>query len=121
MVAASNIRVLENPLVSASANLTHYFRLVRVRAIAQTKSIIITPATNHSFTAASAASCTAETTTPVSDLSYDIGDDVSITPTDWTLCFTQRGLVHQAVLFSLHSQTGVRTIEVALGGGVEIQ
>jgi prepilin-type N-terminal cleavage/methylation domain-containing protein len=121
LVAVSNIKVLENPLVSASANLTHYFRLVRVRAIAQTRSIIVTPTSNHTFTAAAASSCTSATTTPVSDLALDIGNNVSITPINWTLCFTQRGLVHQATLFTLHSQTGVRTIEVALGGGVEIQ
>ncbi len=121
MVAVSNIKVLENPLVSAAANLSQYFRLVRVRAIAQTRSIIVEPTSQHRLTASAAANCTSETLTPIDELELDIGDDVSLGSTDWSVCFTQRGLVHAAALFTLSSETGIRTVEIALGGGVQIR
>lgn len=121
LVAASNLKVLENPLVSGAANLSHYLRLVRVRAIAQTKSITVSASSTHRLIASSAANCDAATTTPLSDLILELDDEVSISPIDWEVCFTQRGLVQDAVQFTLSSDSGVRTVEIALGGGVEIQ
>lgn len=120
-VAVSNLKVLENPLVSTSANLSHYFRLVRVRAIAQTRAIRVRPSSSHHLVAEAGTSCSATTFSNLSDLSLDIDDDVAVSPTNWVACFTQRGLVHDYVTFNVYSQEGTRTVEIALGGGVKIQ
>ena len=121
LVALSNLNVLENPLVSSTASLSHYFRLVRVRAIAQTRSIKVTPDSATRLSASTAANCSATTFTPLSDLTFDLGDDVSLGSIDWSGCFNQRGLANQSVLFTLQSASGSNSVEVALGGGVEIQ
>lgn len=120
-LAIANLRPLENPLVSASANLSHHFRLVRVRAIAQTRSIRIAPSSNSSISASTAANCSAETFTPITELSLDLGDDVYFGDVGWSACFNQRGLVHESVSFPLESESGTRTVEIALGGGVRIK
>jgi len=120
-VAISNLKVLESPLISASSNLTHFFRLVRVRAIAQTRAIKVTPSSTNYLTASTAANCSETSFTPLPELFLDIGEDVSISDTSWSVCFTQRGLVDDSVSFSMSSATGSKTVEVALGGGIRIQ
>ena len=120
-VAVTNIHTLENPLVSTSSNMSHYFRLVRVRAIAQTRSIRIAPGSAYHLEAGTASNCEAETFEPLSELDFDLDEDVRLGSTDWSVCFTQRGLVHQAVAFVLTGDNGSRTVEIALGGGVNIE
>lgn len=120
-VMMTNINTLENPLISSSSNLSHYFRLVRVRAIAQTRSILITPQSSRTLGAASAKNCDEETFTTMDDSSFELDPGVTLSSTDWEICFTQRGLVQQAVTFDITADNGTRTVEVALGGGVRIQ
>jgi len=120
-VAVSNLRVLENPLVSSSANLAHYLRLVRVRAVAQTRSIKVHPTSVHHIIAESGASCTGNTFTPISNLTLNLGNDVALSSIDWSVCYTPRGLVNDSAIFQIGSNTGTRTVEIALGGGVKIQ
>jgi prepilin-type N-terminal cleavage/methylation domain-containing protein len=120
-VAVSNITVLENPLASASANLTHYFRLVRSRAISQTRSIRITPNTSNTLIAESATSCSDSTFSPINDLSLDLGTKVRFGSTNWSACFTQRGLAHAYTTFTVTSSGNTKTVQIALGGGVKIQ
>jgi Tfp pilus assembly protein FimT len=120
-VAVSNITVLENPLASASSNLTHYIRLVRSRSISQTRSIKISPGSANTLQAESAKSCADTTFSPVSDLSLDLGNKVAFGSTSWTACFTQRGLADAYTTFTLTSAGQTKTVQIALGGGVKIQ
>ncbi len=120
-VAITNIRVLENPLTNASANLTHYFRLVRARAISQTRSIVISPSSTKRLTAKSALSCDATSFTAVNDLALDLDDDVQFGSTNWEVCFNQRGLADAYTKFSLKSTNNNKIVEIALGGGVKIE
>lgn len=120
-VGVSNISILENPLASASANLTHHFRLVRSRAISQTRSIKVTPSSTTTLAAESAANCNETTFTPVTDLALDLGDEVHFGTTDWSACFTQRGLANEYVTFTVIGSGHTKTVQIALGGGVKIQ
>jgi len=120
-VAFTNVGALENPLVSTSSNMSHYFRLVRVRAIAQTRSIRIAPSSAYRLEAGTASNCEAEAFEPLGELDFDLDEEVRLGSTEWEVCFTQRGLVHQAVAFELSGDNGTRTVEIALGGGVHIE
>lgn len=120
-VAIINLKELDSPLVTSAANLGHYFRLARVQAIAQTKSILIQPESNKQLSAATASNCAAEEFTAIDDLDLELGDDVYLGSIDWSVCFTQRGQVDEAVTFTLNSNEGSRVVEIALGGGVQIQ
>jgi prepilin-type N-terminal cleavage/methylation domain-containing protein len=120
-IAVTNMRVLENPLVSASSNLSHYFRLVRARAISQTRSILVTAHSTHELTASAASNCSSTVFTPIDELDLDIGSDVYFSETGWSVCFTQRGLVDEAVLFTIQSGAGSKSVEIALGGGIRIR
>ncbi|MBX7138199.1 MAG: prepilin-type N-terminal cleavage/methylation domain-containing protein [Oligoflexia bacterium] len=119
--ALSDLKVLENPLSSASANITHYLRLVRSRAISQTKAIKVTPSGYRRLSASSAESCTSEVFTPVTDLTLDLDDDIALRTNDWHVCFSQRGLADAHVIFEFYSSTGDRTVQIALGGGIKIE
>jgi prepilin-type N-terminal cleavage/methylation domain-containing protein len=116
----SNISILENPLINVSANLSHYIRLVRARAISQTRSIKITPVSNRLLTAASAQNCDEVSFDAEPDLTLDLGDDVTLASTSWTACFTQRGLADDYVTFSLATAEATKVVEIALGGGIRI-
>ncbi len=123
MVAVSNIKVLENPLTNTSANLTHYFRLVRARALSQTRSIKVTPSGTQRLIAASATSCSApsEDFRNESSLTLDLDRQTQITDTSWSVCFNQRGLVHEYTAFTLSSGRSSKLVEIALGGGIRIR
>lgn len=120
-IALSNIKVLESPIVTTSANLSHFFRLVRVSAIAQTRSIKVVPTTTHHLATSTATSCADENFTDLPELSFDLEDEVSLDDTNWVACFTQRGQADEYVSFTISTSSASRTVEIALGGGVQIQ
>ena len=123
-VVVSNIKQLHNPLADAGFEVSHFLRLARARAISQTLAIEVWPASATQLTSTSRSSCTDETDSdaPVEDLVLDLPDGTSFSDTDWSVCFTQRGLAYEHTTFELQGGRGnSKTVEVALGGGVRIQ
>lgn len=121
LMAVSNIKELENPLADASFQVSHFLRIARARAISQTMAIEISPSSSTELVASSSDSCTG-VFTPLNDLSLTLPEGSSLTNTEWSACFNQRGLSDLNLLFSLQNEEGaVRTLELALGGGVQIQ
>ncbi len=119
--AVSNIKSLENPLADASFQVSHFLRLARSRAISQTIAIQLSPSSSTGIAASSSDSCSG-TMTPMDDLSLTLPDGAFFVDTAWTACFTQRGLADDNIVFDLQNQQGsTRTIELALGGGVQIR
>lgn len=124
LIAVSNVKSLRNPLANASFEISHFLRLVRSRAISQTLAITVTATSPTHITTASAASCYDEETTTdqVSNLQLDLPNGAQLSNTEWSVCFSQRGMANEHVIFDLESEGGrTRTIEVALGGGVKVQ
>ena len=121
LIAISNIKILENPITSASSLISHHFRLVRGRAISQTRSIRVKPSGTKQLIAEFAQNCSSETFTPLPELTLTLDNDVSLSGTTWSVCFTQRGLVDDAVNFTITSRAASRRVDVALGGGVRVR
>jgi prepilin-type N-terminal cleavage/methylation domain-containing protein len=121
LIAISNIKVLENPLTSASSLISHHFRLVRGRAISQTRSIRVKPSGTKQIIAEFAQNCSSETFTALPELTLKLDNDVALSGTTWSICFTQRGLVDDAVNFTITSRGASRRVDVALGGGVRVR
>ncbi|MCB0352207.1 MAG: hypothetical protein KDD64_01745 [Bdellovibrionales bacterium] len=120
-VAVSNIKELENPLADASYQVSRFIRLVRARAISQTIVIVIQPSSTSEIVSFSSNDC-AGTLTAIDDLSLSLPDGSSLTSTDWSACLNQRGLSDTNLVFQIQDIEGkTRTIELALGGGVQIQ
>lgn len=120
-IAVSNLSVLERPLYSASNNLTHYFRLVRARAISQTRSIKVTSSGARRITAGSGKNCAVSSFTPEPSLTLQLDKDVSFGSSPWSICFNQRGLADSYVEFTISSGKTVKSVEIALGGGIRIR
>lgn len=120
-IAISNIKALENPLADASFQMSHYIRLVRARAISRTTSVIIQPSSPSEVIAFSSDSCNGEMA-QIEELTLRFPEGATLSDTDWTVCINQRGLSDTNIIFELQNQEGkVRSIELALGGGVRIR
>jgi Tfp pilus assembly protein FimT len=119
--ATSNLKIISNPLADASFALNHYFRLSRARAISQTTVIKIAPTSTTRVVATSGETCDTATAA-VDNLAINLPTGARLVTTDWSTCFTARGLATEAITFSLIDDRGVtRTVEIALGGGSRIQ
>ena len=115
--AVSNLKVLENPLADASFALTHFLRVVRADAMAQTIAIEVAPTSSTTIGTSTASSCDA-TMTPNTDLQLTLNDGVVLLDTTWSFCFTSRGLSDSNIVIDINeAERGTRSIEVALGGG----
>lgn len=120
-LAAANIKGMENPLADASFQVSHFMRLARSRAISQTISIRIEPASSTELIAFSAESCDDDMDL-IENFDLTLPEGAVLADTDWEVCFTQRGLSDTNLLFVLQNQKGKeRSIEIALGGGVRIE
>ncbi|MCI5064794.1 GspH/FimT family pseudopilin [bacterium] len=120
-IAISNFKELENPVVDASYQVSRFIRLARSRAISQTIAIVIQPDSTTELVAFSSDDCNG-TLTSLGDLSMTLPDGALLSDTEWSTCFTQRGLSDTNVTFQIQDVDGKsRTIEIALGGGVQVQ
>ena len=119
--AISNIKSLQNPLADASFEVSHFLRLVRSRAISQTLAIKVAPLSSTRIGTSKSTTCTG-TMTAISDLTLTLPNQSSLPDTTWSVCFTPRGLAATNITFQILGRDGrSKTVEIALGGGVQIQ
>ena len=119
--AIANLREMHNPLSDASFSVEHFLRLARSRALSQTEAIQVSPSSAATFVASSSDSCTG-IMTPVANLSLTLPSGASLADTSWSICFTQRGLADANTTFDLlGSNANVKSVSIALGGGIKIE
>lgn len=118
--ATSSIGSLDSPLSNAAFSSSHYLRLARARAISTTSFVRVAPTSTSTIVATTGDSCTA-TQTVIDNLSMNYDEGVTLGATDWHLCFTPRGLSDEHITFSFSHESGTKTIEVALGGGIRVE
>ena len=114
--AVSNLKTLENPLADASFQSTQFLKLVRSRAISRTLTLKVAPSSSTKLVVTSGSSCAAATTA-VSDLVLNLPTGATFSATNWSICFTPRGLSTSNTSFNLSESTStkIRTEEVAIG------
>jgi prepilin-type N-terminal cleavage/methylation domain-containing protein len=117
----SNVKEINRPLTNASFELTHFLRLARSRAISQTTFIKVAPLSAFKLAAYTGESC-ATTTTAINNLTLDLPDNTNLIATDWSICFSPRGLTPTSTTFTISDENNsTRVVEIALGGGVRMQ
>ena len=117
----SNIKDINRPLTNAGFEITHYLRLVRSRAVSQTLYLKVAPVSRFKLVAYSGTSCTLATTL-LSNLTLSLPNDTNLISTSWSICFTPRGLSSASQIFQISDEEShTRSMQVALGGGVQIQ
>ena len=122
VIAVTNLKTLESPLANAGFTTGHYLRLVRAQAISTTSYIRLDPTSSTQLTASNVTTSDCSgTTTAITDLIYNYESGITLSATDWYICFTPRGLSDEHVTFSFSDTTGTKTVQVALGGGVKVE
>lgn len=121
-MAALNLRPLNSPLQTGTSQIMGFFKQARAKAIATTSAYKVEPASATRLITKYASSCSALTMTTDTDLTLDLPAGVSLTATDWSVCFNSRGVADGNITVTLtDSKAKTRTVEVFLGGGVRIQ
>lgn len=120
-IAIMNLNALSNSSENAAASLVGLLKQARARAIASTSAYFVVPTSTTSIVTRSGTTCS--DASPVDDptLTLQLPSGASLGATAWSVCFTSRGLSDsntEVVVNDIHSHS--RTVEVFLGGGVQI-
>ena len=126
-IAGASLSFLDDPLETATNDVTGQFRLARVKAMASTSAYRLVPTSSTQILAQYAPNCDATDWTTDAQLSLDLEDSVGIT-TGWLVCFNSRGTVSTLpnaatpiVLSETANMADTAEIVVFLGGAVETQ
>lgn len=119
--AVSNLKEMNDPLANASFSVEHFLRLARSSAISRTQAVQVAPSSRSTLIAASGDTCSS-TMTAISSMTLALPRGAEFVATDWSVCFTKRGLADANTVFQLIDGNGnTKTVRVALGGGTRIQ
>ncbi|RME58764.1 MAG: hypothetical protein D6780_06235 [Candidatus Dadabacteria bacterium] len=120
-LALYGIRGTKNPLSNAVFSIEQFIRLARAKAISGTQAVKIFPTSDTTLQASAGESCTSELT-DLSDLTLTLPKETSLGDTSWSICFNARGIADTSISFTVVGpNSSIKTIKVALGGGVKIE
>ena len=120
-VGALYLKPAAAPLATSAALVEGYTRQARMRAMATTSAYRIRPVSAAVIAAESAGSCMDEIWAASSIPDLALEEQVELTDTDWTVCFSGRGVSSNNVVITLsHPDFGTKQVEVLLGGTTRI-
>jgi len=120
LIAAVNLRPLENPVYTATHNLAAFMKQARARAVSTTSAYEVRPTSNRQIAAFFGPNC-ASIDDPDNTMTLEFSPRVSMPDTDWAVCFTARGLSTNNVNIEVSDGQSFRSVEVLLGGVARIQ
>lgn len=105
------------PLRTGGQAMEGLFRQSRVMAMASTSAYRVRALNDREIIVEHAPTCGAATWTSAPRQGLELPRDVTMTPTDWSVCFSSRGLASDNLVLTLqHPRTGDQQLEVMLGG-----
>ncbi|MCB0345328.1 MAG: hypothetical protein KDD66_09420 [Bdellovibrionales bacterium] len=120
-ISVYNLRNLERPLKTGSAQLGGFFKQARSKAIATTSAYRVYAISNSQVATTYGVNCDNATTTFDSDLTYNLPTELEFTSTAWEVCFSARGIANDNITVTMEDKEGnTSTVEVFLGGAVRI-
>ena len=109
--------VLATPLESAGDTLTAMIEQTRSKAIYTTRVHRLRPLSSHHLIVEYASSCGSGSWTYDPAISLELPRQVTLTETDWSVCFDRRGLSSTNLVIVLHHpDRGERELELFKGG-----
>ena len=122
VIAGANLQALNSSSQNGAATLLAFFKTARTKAISTTVAYRIQPLSATQIVTRFGADCDEATVTfPDPDLSLDLPDGAIVTNTDWTLCYTPRGVSDDNFTISVFDlDNRSKTLEVLLGGAVRL-
>lgn len=118
-IAVMNLRSLSSAAENGAAQLLGFFKQARAKAISTTSAYFVVPTSSSEVITRVGTSCS--DAAPVADpaLELSLPSGASLSDTTWSVCFTSRGLSDSNFSVTvLDTQSGSKTVEVLLGGGV---
>lgn len=116
-----NLEPAEQPLVTGSRLVEGFILQARSSAIATTSAYRVVPAGPSRLVAQYANDCGDATWTPEPAQRLELPDEVKMTATDWSICFSRRGVASANVTVTLtHPDRGAVQVEVLLGGATRV-
>ena len=116
-MALSGLKELNNPLQNGSAQLNAFLKQVRATAISQTVAYRVQAQGSGKVITKFGNACSSAATTDAS-LTLALPDRTVLTSTSFDFCFTSRGMATQNVTLGIRDESGTKSVEVLLGGGV---
>ncbi len=121
-IAVMNLKELDDPVVNGSAQLAAFFKQVRAQAVSSTLAYTAVPVSGDRVETRYGSTCADTATTDDDSLVLELPTGASILDTDWTLCYSARGLPDGNLTVEVYDGGGnYRTVEVFLGGAVRVQ
>jgi hypothetical protein len=121
MGTAIDFKPLRNPLVTDSANLSSFLKLVRSKAIGTTSAMHIQPESITTIKVIQGTTCDTINPTDDADFRFTLSPEVLFLGQEWSTCFTSRGLANENIEIPIGHQGQIRTVEIMLGGGSRIK
>ena len=120
-VTLANLKPAEAPLQTGTRLVEAFILQARSSAIATTSAYRVVPDGAGQLLTEYASSCNDLTWTREPGGSLELPDEVTMTDTDWTVCFGRRGLSSANLTVTLvHPEFGSRQVEVLLGGTTRV-
>lgn len=118
-----NLKEMTSPIQDATTSTVSFLKIVRARALATTSAYTVYPVSEDRIAARFSNRCDddPELATVDSSLQLSFPAGADLLSTEWSVCFTARGLVASDLTFGIRDVAGLtRQIEVLLGGSVRI-
>lgn len=121
MMAVSNLRELDDPLLNGSSQLVGFLKQVRAKAFASTSAYTISPDGANRLKTEFAHRCSDVATTLDPKLNLEFPTGVLLTDTGWTLCISSRGLPDANLTIEVaDNEYHSKQVEIMLGGAVRV-
>ena len=121
LIGTASINLLEfnDPAKNAASATLGFLKRARGKALNTTSAYTVKPASSYALKTTIGTSCTA-TQTDDTSLVMDLPDGASLGATNWSICYSSRGLSDTSIDISLSDSRKSYTVQVLLGGGLRI-
>jgi len=119
-ICLHEFRPLSDPLRNGTAEVIAFMKQARAKAISTTSAYTVQPLSATRIGTVYASFCSDTETTADNSMVLDLPQGISLSDTDWSVCFSSRGLPDANVVIPLSAvRGGTNWIEVFLGGAVK--
>ncbi len=115
--AVYQINVLRDPAVTAAAQVVAFVKQSRAKALGTTLAYTISPSSSNTIMAQFSKNCSSATKTNDSKLLLALANGATLAATDWSICFSARGVADTSVSFGITDTKSIKTVQIAAGGG----
>jgi prepilin-type N-terminal cleavage/methylation domain-containing protein len=117
--ATLHLKPMEAPVKSAALLVEGLVKQTRAKSMSTTSSYRLRPFTDRTLVVEYASSCSDGAWTLDPRMELDLPRGVTLSDTDWSVCFNSRGTASDNVVLSLeHSDHAAQGLEILMGGAV---